>query len=317
MPARKVRHRKRVPGIIDEYIMKGNGLYIRLLGTLEVRCGNRTLPLPRSKKTRALLGYLVATERLHSRQVLCDLLYESSADPRSGLRWSLSKLRSLLENDGAARVVALRDRTGFEPHGATVDLAVVRKLAAPDPKKAATEKLAKAAALFRGEFLEGLDLPPCYGFETWRTTEREAAHRLHETILRVLIDRLRDQPEKALPYARDRLLGDPLSEEAHIDFVRVLAAMGRKEEALEQYERCRHMLETEFNARPSAEMEALRRSLSGVRATEPHPQAPYGLPRRLDPASWKRTTRHDALSRCFVRAWPAQLLSLDENPSLK
>ncbi len=78
-------------------------------------------------------------------------------------------------------------------------------------------------------------------------------------------------------------LGDPLSEEAHIDFVRVLAAMGRKEEALEQYERCRHMLETEFNASPSAEMEALRRSLSGVRANEPHPQAPYGLPRRLPP----------------------------------
>ncbi len=251
--------------------MKRTGLDIRLLGALDVRSGNRALPLPRSRKTRALLGYLVATERLHSREVLCDLLFEGAADPRAGLRWSLSKLRLLLEKDGAVRIVTRRDRIGFEPHGATVDLPLARKLAAPNPAKASTEKLRKAAALFRGYLLEGLDLPACYGFETWRAAEREAAHRLHETILRALIERLRDQPEAALPYARDRLLGDPLSEEAHIDFVRILAAMGRKEEALEQYRRCRHMLESEFHTQPSQEMEILRRSLSAVRPSRTPP----------------------------------------------
>jgi len=49
-------------------------LRICLLGELRVlRCGN-PVSLPASKRSRALLGYLVSVGRPESRQALCDLL---------------------------------------------------------------------------------------------------------------------------------------------------------------------------------------------------------------------------------------------------
>ena len=45
----------------------------------------KTLPLPASKKTRALLGYVVATGRPHLREKLCELLWPGPDDPRAAL----------------------------------------------------------------------------------------------------------------------------------------------------------------------------------------------------------------------------------------
>src|SRR5215470_5582446 len=71
-------------------------LGLRLLGQLEVVRNGKALPLPPSKKTRALLAYLVATHRPHSRAELCELFWEDPDDPRAALRWSLTKIRQLL-----------------------------------------------------------------------------------------------------------------------------------------------------------------------------------------------------------------------------
>jgi DNA-binding SARP family transcriptional activator len=48
---------------------------VRLLGEVEVLRDGRAVPLPASKKTRALLGYLAVTERPHLRERLCELLW--------------------------------------------------------------------------------------------------------------------------------------------------------------------------------------------------------------------------------------------------
>ena len=82
-------------------------LRICLLGELRVlRCGN-PVALPASKRSRALLGYLVGVGRAESRQALCDLLWDGPDDPRAELRWSLSKLRPVVDDAGATRI---RDR---------------------------------------------------------------------------------------------------------------------------------------------------------------------------------------------------------------
>jgi DNA-binding SARP family transcriptional activator len=73
------------------------GLAIRLLGSLEVRRNGEALELPASRKSRALLAYLVATGRAHSRSHLCGLLWDGPDDPRAALRWSLTKLRPLVD----------------------------------------------------------------------------------------------------------------------------------------------------------------------------------------------------------------------------
>ena len=83
-----------------------DGLRIRLLGGLELRRGGTLLQLPASRRTRALLGFLVATGSPHSRSSLCDLLWDGPDDPRASLRWSLTKLRTVVDARDATRPVS-------------------------------------------------------------------------------------------------------------------------------------------------------------------------------------------------------------------
>ena len=80
--------------------MAGRGIEFHLLGVPRVTRDENEMPLPASRKTRALLCYLAATATSHRREHLCDLLWDGPNDPRAELRWSLSKIRSLFGQIG-------------------------------------------------------------------------------------------------------------------------------------------------------------------------------------------------------------------------
>src|SRR5688572_17550818 len=229
-------------------------LRIRLLGELQLADGNGTaLTLPASKKTRALLGYLIASGQAHRRERLCDFFWDGPDDPRAELRWSLSKIRPLLKA-GGAELVADRERVGIELANAVVDLLSVRSLLSGGVRATSTDGLKQAAAQFQGEFLDGLDLPVCYRYQEWCMAEREAISRLRIDMLTVLVERLRDQPEDALPYARAVAGSDPLEEAGHAAVVRLLSRIGRTKEAYAHYEHARRIFETELGVSPSEEL---------------------------------------------------------------
>jgi DNA-binding SARP family transcriptional activator len=167
----------------------------------------------------------------------------------------LAKLRPLLDVGHAARLVTDRERIAFVPHGADVDVNRLATLASDGVSGATNSELKMAAALFSGEFAEGLDLPACFRFHEWCTAEREKWAALRLAILKTLVERLHDTPEDALVYARSRVSIDPLDEKGHIDVIRLLVALGRQREALRQYDYCREVLEAELGARPGAELE--------------------------------------------------------------
>jgi predicted ATPase/DNA-binding SARP family transcriptional activator len=253
------------------------GVEIRLLGELEVRHGGRVQPLPASKKSRALLGYLVATGRPHLRESLCALLWDRPDDPRAELRWCLSKIRPLLDA-GGGRLAADRERAGFVAGPVRVDAAAARELVAGGVDAAATATLRAAAALYRGELLEGLELPACFRYHEWCVGEREALRALRTSILTELVSRLSGgagELEEALRWARERVAFDPLTEAAHVDVVRILGRLGRTREALAQYDTCRRILETELGARTSSALEQARRELTAPGA------APAEAPARI------------------------------------
>jgi len=243
-------------------------LGIRLLGRLEVICSGSPVPLPPSKKTRALLAYLVATHERQSRAHLCELLWEGPDDPRAALRWSLTKIRSLLDDDGVTRLVTDHESVSFDPADAEVDLMALRTEIRSGLASAPTDVLRQSADRFRGEFLDDLDLPDCYRYHEWWTAERESIRAVRVAILSSLADRLRRQPDAALPYARARLVVDPFSEAAHISVIHLLGAAGRTREAIQQYESCRRMLEGQLGAKPSAALERARGALGSSRPTD-------------------------------------------------
>ena len=92
--------------------------------------------------------------------------YDGSACSVAALRWSLTKIRPLLDGARATRLCADRERVAFEAHGALVDLVELRALG-PDIDAAPTPALEAAAARFRGPFLEGLELNGCHRFAAW------------------------------------------------------------------------------------------------------------------------------------------------------
>jgi DNA-binding SARP family transcriptional activator/tetratricopeptide (TPR) repeat protein len=236
---------------------------IRLLGELQlVGCDGRAVALPASRKTRALLGYLVATGQPHRRERLCDLLWDGPDDPRAELRWSLSKIRAVLDDKKGVRLKADRERVGVELGDAVIDIQRVRSLLGDDISAAPIAALKEAASLFGvGEFLDGLNLPLCYRYQEWCMAEREVVSRLRLAVLTTLVKRLQNHPVDALAYARALTTADPLSESGHAAVVRLLAREGKNKEALGHYEHASRLLEVELGVRPSAELEEARQTL--------------------------------------------------------
>jgi predicted ATPase/DNA-binding SARP family transcriptional activator len=243
---------------------------IRVLGELQVLRGGRVLALPASRKTRALLGYLVVSSRAHLRERLCDLLWDGPEDPRAELRWSLAKLRPLLNQGTVERLRADRERIAFEAREASVDLVRVQALLAPGVTQASLDALREAVRLLEGEFLDGLDLPACPRFHEWCMGEREAASAVRARALKQLVARLAERPEEALGYARKWVAADPLSEPGHAAVVRLLGALGRGRDALAQLQYSRRLLEAELASALSGELDAAGRAL---RRDAPPPRA--------------------------------------------
>ena len=97
--------------------------------------------MPRSKKTRALLAYLAVTGRPHRRDRLSSLLWEVPDDPRGALRWSLSKIRALVDEPGRARLLADRESVKFDSAGASIDVLELRQASRVGPATLSTDRL--------------------------------------------------------------------------------------------------------------------------------------------------------------------------------
>ncbi len=247
--------------------MNGRDLQVRLLGPLQLR-RERLLVLPASKKSRALLAYLVMQRQPVLRERLCELLWSDGPDdPRAELRWSLNKIRPLL----GETLVADREKVAFSSEFAEVDVLALRSELGAGVARADTAVLERVASRFGGEFLEGLDLPGCFRFHEWCVAEREAARALRLQVLSTLTTRFDERPEQALRYARDRVAHEPLSEQAHIAVISLLSRLGRSREALAQYDQCKRILESELAARPSEALQEARRAVLTQARSAPEP----------------------------------------------
>jgi hypothetical protein len=83
-----------------------DGFQLRLLGPLTATRQGLDIPMPSSRKVRALLGYLALAPRPKLRSHLCELLWDVANDPRSELRWCLTKLRTVGSSSNRCRAPA-------------------------------------------------------------------------------------------------------------------------------------------------------------------------------------------------------------------
>jgi pimeloyl-ACP methyl ester carboxylesterase/DNA-binding SARP family transcriptional activator len=162
-------------------------------------------------------------------------------DPRAALRWSLTKLRPLL-NGAHERLEADRERVTFRPVAADIDLDRVRKACAAGLERLDVVALEALERTFRGPFLAGLDLTTQPAFTTWRLGVQEEARRLHLRVLDALADKQRAAPNEFAAVLRRRIEVDPGDEASHAELIRTLARSGAKSGAEQQHEASARML---------------------------------------------------------------------------
>jgi TolB-like protein len=162
------------------------------------------------------------------------MFWDVPDDPRGALRWSLSKIRPLVDEPASPRLLA--DRQTVELRTEALDVDFFSAGGCAGAKAASIDELASAAASFRGPLLADLDLPENNEFHSWLLGLREDARGLQTTILRSLTERLGATPREALPYARELVRVDPFSEAAWALLINILARAGRSGEIRQQYE---------------------------------------------------------------------------------
>ncbi|QEA39098.1 alpha/beta fold hydrolase [Pistricoccus aurantiacus] len=187
-------------------------LGIQTLGELAISRDGECVPLPASKKTRALLAYLVLTGRPQRRDRLCEMFWEIPDDPRAALRWSLSKLRPVVNDAVTERLAADRERVTFVSHQVEIDIRrLAERLEREDLTVAALREMAERLS---EPLLDGLDLPNQELFQRWLTAERQEMQRLRAGVLHRLATHGDITPDQALPWSRAWLEADPFNREA-------------------------------------------------------------------------------------------------------
>jgi DNA-binding SARP family transcriptional activator/class 3 adenylate cyclase len=186
----------------------GVSLHLSVLGAFAARHRDRPLDLPPSRKTRALLAYLAVVDQPQSRQRLCGLFWDAPDDLRAALRWSLSKIRKVVNVDGQEVLLADHGQVTLLTHSIALDLRQVRELS-QRLASADIAELEQAAHALEGGFLEDLSLPRCREFESWRLSLASEVNLLRATVLRTLVDRLASDPSRALRHALALRAMDP------------------------------------------------------------------------------------------------------------
>jgi TolB-like protein len=217
-------------------------LALKFIGEFEVVLDGLVKDLPPSKKTRALLAYLALNNRSFRRKQICDLLWELPDDPRGSLRWSLSKIRRLVDDQDVHRIVADRTNVGFDGSDTTIDVNQLVE-AAVDVASLSQEDLESSVERFCGQLLQDLELAGLHEFNAWCVALREQVTQAQVKLLEALIARTPDDPERILPHARLLVGLIPYDQKAHITLVRLLKSLGRVDEAEQQYQLGKHLLD--------------------------------------------------------------------------
>jgi DNA-binding SARP family transcriptional activator len=246
-------------------------LRLELLGDLQIRAGNGTLATISAKKAQALIAYLaVKPAQRVSREKIAALLWSSTGpdQARQSLRQTLSMLRKELTTilGDPRALIDENDLLGVDETLVACDVAEFESLAAIGSESA----LARAAELYRGDFLDGFYLNE-ERFDQWVIAERDRLHRMTLRVHAQLVElqSRRGAVDDAVGAAQKSLRIDPLQEPMHRTLMRLYLQSGDVVNALQQYETCARLLKRELRIEPDAETKALQREILQLRSRTP------------------------------------------------
>lgn len=251
---------------------------LHLLGAFQLRTGNGDAS-PRSRKARALLGYLgAAPDRWATRERLADLLWTDRGpeQARASLRQTLAEIRQCAA--GFPLLATDRERVALEREGVSTDIDCIEEAAGE--RRAA--ELARCVGRIRGPFLDQLE-GVSTGYDDWLYVERA---RQHDRILSLVLDAAHAMTADANSADLQTIVRslehlDPLNEAVARLGMRIdhdgrdIASVHRR------YRRLAEGLSREFDSLPSERTRSLFAELTSLAPPEAEPARPHPAPAQV------------------------------------
>jgi DNA-binding SARP family transcriptional activator len=208
----------------------------------------------------------------------------------NNLRTTLHATRKILDSIDSSRYLASQDDSlVLCPQGQLlVDVDAFEEAVAAARRSRDPAAFRAALDLYSGELL------PEDRYEPWAEARREELRRIWLS-LHLELDRVyeeRGDYEGSIEVLQKAISKEPTNEEAHAHLMRLYALIGRRGDALGQYERLREVLSRELFAEPDASIQQLREDIAAgrfpsvqptvVRAEEPSDAGKNNLPASRD-----------------------------------
>lgn len=265
-------------------------MQLRVLGRLAVTdAAGAAVPagdLPR--RARQLLGVLAARhDRIQSKDALADAVWgdEQPRNHVAALEHYVSVLRRRLQPAHPAAesfIVTCAKGYVFDTRRAGLDLAdvrrLVRELDTHPPAGAERARIQQQILDLAGE----LPFPEDEDAEWARAARDDVRAATLDALLFHSEAASAADPARALRLAQEAISLDPIVEQSYRAAMGACVALGRLDEALRWYERCRQVLDDDLGIVPSVETRSLHLAVlhSGAAAAEPAPPpaAPVPVP---------------------------------------
>jgi DNA-binding SARP family transcriptional activator/TolB-like protein len=248
-------------------------LRIHLLGPMRATSYLGDDVLPRAKKARAAFGYLclafgARVPRARIASMLWDRVDDSQA--RTSFRQAVKEITSAMGSLSPELITTGRASIRFNTDACWIDALALLESSSSDSART------DLAVLCAGELLDGLD-EVSTPFAQWLAKERirfkESLKGSLDTVLQQ-IDRPGFDAKQLAAVARRLISYDPTHQGASRALMRSLAKLGQREEALQEYERCRQALLKAFHVKPSIQSERLYHTIRARSARRRGPRAP-------------------------------------------
>lgn len=233
-----------------------HSLLIHLFGGLRLSVQGRSVTtIPR--KGQALLAYLAMQNgKPVSREAMADLLWtdRGAQQARHSLRQMVLTIRKSLGQVGSDALIVDAGSIALRPDRIWCDVIAFQTQAASDRRA----DHAEAAEFFTGPLLQGFQ-GIAADFDDWATQVRDHTADLALDVLGRLADSCTAAGDgHAAVLAAERMLAiDPLREDVHRRLMAAYVAVGRRADAIRQYNACVQMLRRDLDVAPAAETEAL------------------------------------------------------------
>ncbi len=249
-----------------------------------------------------LLYYLALSPQPVPRRALMHLLRDDRGAGGTHAAYLRNLLQRLVERLGEAYVIRTRQEAALNRERLWVDALEFGRLAQPQSilmpaqlkdSRLPLENWKNAAALYRGNFLQGLRVKS-RALQKWREEQERAWEQRILALLHNLSEALflREEYDEALRYASRWQALEETNETAHRLLMKIYWRQGKHAKAIEQYRACRAVLQR-YELDPTAPTEELyqrirsSRSAAGRGATRRRAAGSLRAESASQPPAWK------------------------------